>query len=392
MIAAVGCSHSAAEARERLDKALNAAVTADAGDDDADDVHGGVMLVDAPRHGLLSRSAAGIRTVATGAPMTAETAFLSASVGKLFVAAAVLNAVKDGLIELDAPMTRYVAIDAVAGLPVVGGDDALARVTVRQLLSHRSGLPDYFSDASSDGAPRLFDLIASAPERRYTRQDLLDYARAHYKPVGAPGERFHYADTNSDLLGMVLEGATGAEHFSDVVRARVIDPLGLKHTWYHAFEAHPTDAAGDAIPVADVFVNGVNLWGIAALSADQAGGGLVTTVDDLRAFMRGLVAGTPVSFDDFGDDYAQDAMHAGIDVGLGVWRIRPGGVFFLLASQPTLVGHSGATGVWAYYAKDLDAVVVGAVSSAAWQEKHIEFLLSEVLPALAATRTTPQGP
>ena len=99
-----------------------------------------------------------------------------------------------------------------------------------------------------------------------------------------------------------------------------------------------------------------------------------------------------MSFKDFGDmrgddDFSVDAMHAGIDVGVGLWRIRPGGVIFLLAGQPTLVGHSGATGVWAYYAADVDAVFVGAVSSAAWQERHIEFLLSEVLPVLASTRT-----
>jgi hypothetical protein len=74
------------------------------------------------------------------------------------------------------------------------------------------------------------------------------------------------------------------------------------------------------------------------------------------------------------------------DVGRGLWRIRPGAVSFTLSGMPTLVGHSGATGVWAYYIAEWDAVVVGAVSDSRWQERHVEFLLSDVVPTLARVR------
>ena len=50
------------------------------------------------------------------------------------------------------------------------------------------------------------------------------------------------------------------------------------------------------------------------------------------------------------------------------------------------MGHSGATGVWAYYIADWDAVVVGAVSDSRWQERHAVFLLSEIIPLLARVR------
>lgn len=375
-LAAAGCEHTAEAATEKLDAAALKAV-------DGADVHGVVFAVDAPGVGLAHTSAAGVADVEAGTAMTAETAFFSASVGKLFVATAVYALAKDGVIDVDAPFVRYVDVDAagVAGLPVAGGDAALAQITVRQLLAHRSGLPDYFSDASSDGAPRLFDVLASEPDRAWARADLFAYARDHYAPVGKPGERFHYADTNFDLLGLVLEGATQTPSYAAVVRERVLDPLGLTHTWTHAVEAAPA-----GVVVADVFVNGQNLRGAAALSADQAGGGMITTTHDLCVFVRGLARGMPVSFADFGDAFAEDAMHAGIDVGAPLWRVRPGGIFFALGGMPTLIGHSGATGVWAYYAKDIDAVFVGAASSNAWQEKHIEFLLSEVVPVVQSTK------
>ena len=275
-------------------------------------------------------------------------------------------------------------------MPVAGGDRALAEITVRQLLSHRSGLPDYFADVSKDGAPHIFDVIVSEPDRVFTRDDLLSYTRAHFAPVGAPGEVFHYANTNSDLLGMVLEGVTGAARFTAVVREQVIAPLGLEHTWYHDVEPAPVLADGRPFPTADAYLDGVNVTGFASLTADQAGGGLMTTVADLQRFMRGLVAGTPVAFSDFGDDFTLDAMHGGIDVGLALWRIRPGGVFFALGGMPDMVGHSGSTGVWAYYASDIDAVFVGAASTSSWEEKHIEFLLSEVMPAVIGTTPVAQ--
>jgi hypothetical protein len=79
-------------------------------------------------------------------------------------------------------------------------------------------------------------------------------------------------------------------------------------------------------------------------------------------------------------------MHPGIDAGRGLWRIRPGGVTVSLTGMPTRLGHSGATGVWAYHAAGWDAVLVGAVNDADWREEHVAFVLREVLPTLARTR------
>ncbi len=198
LLALTGCmSLTPEEAAAKLDRALAEAVT------DDPDVHGAAMWVDAPRLGLQAGFAHGLADTRAGTPMTVDTPFYSASVGKLFVATAVHALAAAGRLSLDDPLTKWVPLEEVAGLPVTGGDAALARVTVRMLLGHKSGLPDYFSGPSADGAPRLFELLAREPTRTWTRQDLLDYTRAHYAAAGAPGERFEYADTNYDLLGLV---------------------------------------------------------------------------------------------------------------------------------------------------------------------------------------------
>ena len=86
--------------------------------------------------------------------MLPDTPFLSASVGKLVLAAAVLALIEDQQLAIDDPIGDWIEADVLAGLPVVGGDAAAARITVAQLLSHRSGLPDYFDGQPTRAGPR----------------------------------------------------------------------------------------------------------------------------------------------------------------------------------------------------------------------------------------------
>jgi D-alanyl-D-alanine carboxypeptidase len=359
------------QAAERLEEALSHAV------DKKDELHGAVLRVDAPALGLQGVWTAGLAEEAEDRPFVEDSPFVAASVGKLFVAAATLALVERGELELDEPITAWVAPELLAGLPVEGGDGAVQRLTPRMLLSHRSGLPDPFDPRESetvDGAPSVFELMVEDPERSWTREQLLDYTRAHYAPAE---EDFQYSDANYELLGLVLEGATG-QSFDQVVTDEVIAPLGLQHTWYHALQPPPDGAQ----PYADVWAGELNLAHRPCMTADGAGGGLATTTEDLRLLTRSLREGAPVQLDTLAQDWTEDALHRGIDYGLGVWRIRPGRLFFLLGKYPDLIGVSGMTGSYLYYVPEWDAVITGSFNQTDWQEKHIDFLLSEVLPAL----------
>jgi hypothetical protein len=95
--------------------------------------------------------------------------------------------------------------------------------------------------------------------------------------------------------------------------------------------------------------------------------------------MRSLVGGSPVSLDDLAVFWATNAIAKGIDYGLGLWRIRPGGLFFLLRDYPEMLGASGSTGSYLYYVPDLDAVIAGTFDHSAYgRSKHIRFLLGVV--------------
>ena len=369
-----GCgSLSPVEAGSRLDEAVASVVQ------DEDEVRHAVLHVDAPGLGLSGTWAHGAADV-RGAAMTAQTPFLSASVGKLFTAVTVLRLVDDGALKLSDPITTWLPAEQLAGLPLDDGA-TYADITVAQLLAHRSGFPDYFVGESVDGTASVFEQWVAEPDQAWTRDGLLGHVRDHQEAVGAPGTVFAYADTNYDLLGLIIESATGSAHFQDVVQAQIMEPLKLRDTAYH----HTPEGVAIEGAWAEAWAGDVALAHAACLSGDQAGGGLITTTSDLATFLRALAQGTLVDIArlEGGRNATEDAMNRGIHYGYGLWRIEPGRVSFLLGGMPELQGASGATGSFAYYVDAWDAVIVGTFDQTEWQEKHVQFLLSKVLPTLA---------
>lgn len=367
-----GCTLSHTRVEARLDRAIHRTVSRD------DALQHAILHVDAPHLGIDRVTVAG--TARPGVAMTADTPFLSASIGKLFVAATVLDLCEEGRLRPSDPVSKWVSAEVLATLPAAGGPAGFDTITVGMLLGHRSGLPDYFDTAThpaADGAPGIAELMVTHPERAWDRASVLAYTAEHFEPYGAPGSTFLYSDLNYDLLGLVLEGVTGSPwHLA--VRSRVLEPLGLADTYYHQFEPHPLHIPPQALARAGTVV----LTDTPALGLDGAGGGLVTTTGDLVAFMRGLERGSPVSLDVFAEQWTPDALNRGIDYGYGLWRIRPGALFFAMAGLPQLHGVSGSTGSFVYRLED-GTILSGTFDQLDYAEAHIQFLLTRVVPTLA---------
>jgi len=360
----VGCGPlSPEETATRLDDAVAGVVRK------KDDVRHAVLHVHAPSLGVTGTWAHGEATEG-GPPMTVDVPFLSASVGKLFTAATVVARADDGQLELDESIEDVLPMGMLEGLPARPG------ITIADLLAHRSGLPDFFVGPTVDGTPTVLDQWVASPDRAWSRDDLLDHVREHQEAV----DGFVYSDTNYELLGFVIEQVTGASSYQEEVRRRIIDPLQLTATRYH----HPLDGEAPEPDWAEAWVDDVPLAHAACLSGEQAGGGLVTTAQDLGRFLRALADGEIVPIDalEGGPDRTDDAIARGIDYGYGLWQIRPGGVFFTLGGMPEMMGASGATGSFAYYVPELDAVITGTFDQTSWQERHVRFVLSKVMPAL----------
>jgi CubicO group peptidase (beta-lactamase class C family) len=134
--------------------------------------------------------------------VTDETIFQSGSLGKMFTAAAVMLQVEDGKLALSDPIAKFFP----------GAPDAWKGITVRHLLTHTSGIPDYTTSA--------FDY-----RRDYTEEELARLAFAQ-KLEFPPGSRWNYSNTGYALLGFIVHKVSG-RFYGDVLAERVFKPLGM---------------------------------------------------------------------------------------------------------------------------------------------------------------------
>lgn len=155
----------------------------------------------------------------------AQRRFHSASVSKVMTATLILQLVTEGHFQPSTPITTLVPTDDWAGLFVVDGADLAGEVTVEHLLSHTGGAADYFEGPTA--AARSFtDEIAHRPDRYWEPSAVLDYSRRFQRPVGRPGERFHYSDNGYVLLGRIIEEVTGGS-LGATLHERVFGPAGM---------------------------------------------------------------------------------------------------------------------------------------------------------------------
>ncbi len=242
-----------------------------------------------------------------------------------------LQLVDEGKVSLDAPIA-----DFLPGVVSGNGYDG-TRITVRHLLQHTGGLAPFTPQVIIDQPP-------SNPDGTYDLAVLVRKGLSH-APVSAPGAGFAYSNTNYLVLGMLIEKVTGRPVHENVTR-RVIEPLGLGQTVFPA----PGDRSLPAPAVNGYHglrVGGFFLW-TPALSYDpslfSSAGAMISTLEDLTAFYRALIAGKVVSAAGLAEMRKLREVGPGVAFGLGIGRKE-------LSCGVMAWGHSG--GVPGYMSQTL---------------------------------------
>lgn len=259
-------------------------------------------------------------------PVTAETAFAYASITKTFTSALILQLVDEGRISLDEPVAPW--------LPDAG---LHPRMTVRHLLDHTSGLPDFFTVAGIDPA------LNGDKARPWTAAEALAFAT---KDRIAPDTRWRYSNTGYVYLGQLAQAVTG-ERWSTLVRERFLDPLGLDHTFVQGFEAargptargHRVTGTTGAYRVAALASASDPLTPFTSVvTASGAAGAIAGTAEDAVRWAAALYGGQVLEPETLGAAIADVARTAGyaprVAYGLGLQVVRFG-------ETPT-IGHSGS--------------------------------------------------
>lgn len=271
-------------------------------------IPGGVVAV-ASRGRILHLGAHGLANAELGAPVTDSTVFEIGSISKQFVAAAALLLVEEGRLGLDDPIHRH-----LGDLP-----SEWLGVTVRQLLTHTSGIPDYEEIRSYD-----------VYRFRLTPEEVIRIA--HSRPMDfEPGTGWYYSNTGYFLLSMIVERIEGRP-LGRVLAARIFEPLGMRQTRMADPEAIiPHRAAGYWVDRTGALINRQPTETSSTLGA----GGLLSSAGDLARWDDAL-------YDDrLLGDASREAMWTaavlpdGRDTGYALgWVVRP---YRGLVSQ----GHSG---------------------------------------------------
>jgi CubicO group peptidase (beta-lactamase class C family) len=158
----------------------------------------------------------GLADLDDGRRIAPETIFHLASCGKQFTGLGILMLAEEGKLRLDDPIGKH--------LPVLAGYGP--RVTLRQLLRHTSGIRDFYDEAGID------EVLARS--ERPTNADIIGLCADLGCPMAedgiAPGDAYSYSNSGYDLLGAVIEQASGAS-YHDFFQQRVFDPLGMKDTF-----------------------------------------------------------------------------------------------------------------------------------------------------------------
>jgi D-alanyl-D-alanine carboxypeptidase len=283
-------------------------------------------------------AASGTRQMRGGGRVAVDARFRIASITKLFVATVIMQLVEQGRLHLDDPAARY-----VRGVSSNGA-------TIRQLLSHTSGIPDF---SMTQG---LSKQLLDNRERRWSSSDVYELI-ADVEPDFAPGAGYQYSNTNYVVLGDLIEKVTGATWVQEV-RNRVLDPLRLDDTYIPGFEP----ARGAVIPGyfdadndGDVEDAGAGQpW--PSLETSEAGAGaMVSTAADLLTFGRALFGGKLLSKATLRQMAAAMPHHPrNSNYGLGIETVRPD-------YRSTIWGHGGLLPGYRsvlWYVPAQDAVIV----------------------------------
>lgn len=260
---------------------------------------------------VVFQRAFGFADLANKIPNEIDTKFATASAGKVFVAVGILQLIEKGLVNFNSKIEDILDFD----LKAIDG-----HICVEELLTHTSGIPDYFDESVMS---EYEDLWRDFPNYKIrSNKDLLPLFID--KPMMYPrGSKFQYNNTGFVVLAMIIEKITGME-FDEYLKEKVFDPCGMTGTGYYELDRLPAKCAMNYI-----FADHDNDYRTNIFSVDAKGtgaGGAFTTVNDINRFWKHLNSHkllSPEMTTNMMMNHSKDAQC----YGYGIWLEKQNGIY-----------------------------------------------------------------
>jgi CubicO group peptidase (beta-lactamase class C family) len=302
--------------------------------------------------------AAGMANPAKQIPMTVDTPFYLASITKMFTATAVMILNEQGKLSLEDPMSKFLPGSLIKGLHVFDGIDYTNQVQVRHLLSHTSGIADYYLEEPPEGKSFFEELVAGEATER-TVEDTVLRARDKLSANFEPGTKASYSDTNFQLLGLIIESVTG-KSLHEIFQEVFFEPLDMPNTHLYT-RSEPRIA--QTKEVAHIYYRDIDLTHNEAFKTAWADGGLISTMADSLKFLKALNRGDLFQRDDtlaMMHDWSN--LEFPIRYGFGTMSMKLPRLLSPFSPVPEVVGHFGSTGTCLFFCKDRDLYLVAALN------------------------------
>lgn len=329
-----------------------------------DPIHNAVLLVECPK--IKWKGAAGMADGKKEA-MTVDHKIKIASIGKTFTATVVLQLIEEGYLNLDDTIDKFLdnPIVKLDSLHIYEGIAYGRQITIKQLLSHTSGIADYMED------PRFIPDVIEHPQTSWSPSKILgkyyEY-QTNEKTLFPPGEDFNYSDVNYVLLAMIIEHVTGATLQSQL-KTRIFDRLGMKNSYLEYYEKPRGNK-----PLSHAYLSTIDLVTDINTSMDWGGGGIVSTCEELNTFFRALVDGKLFKKESTLKQMlaAADEGRGGIDYDYGL------GIMKRSLHSLTFYGHGGAYDCDVFYCPEKNISVCMSLNQMNTHGKRDKFLLQAI--------------
>lgn len=330
-------------------------------------IHNAVLGVAHENSGFTWSGAAGYADQARRTLMQPETPFFLASVTKMYTAAAIIMLQERGKLDLGDKISKHLPGALIQGLHRFKGADFTPALTIRHLISHTSGLADYSLDRPKHGKS-LFDRLFTEGDQAFTLEDVVRMVRDDLAPKFPPAipdlntglhlrAKAHYSDTNYQLLGAIIESVTESPLHA-VFEEFFFRPLNLTQTYLYGYPRMTAPAEP-----APIFHKDRALSLPLAMKSVSAQGGMVSTVNDSLRFMRALTQGEFFARKGIFEAMLQwNPLFFPFQYGYGLMRFQLPRLLSPFSPSPELVGHSGSTGSFLYFAKELNLYLAGTIN------------------------------
>lgn len=327
------------------------------------------MVAAIESEGVLSMGSAGLAKIEDQTPMqTCHLQYLG-SIPKTYMAVLIMKLYEEGRIDLENSIINYLPEGIVSYVK------GMEQITVKMLLNHTSGLPEYNDD------PHYITLLLQYPDRVFTPDELLKFIDGK-KLLFKPGSQYRYTNSNYELLSVIADQITG-DHGKYMLE-NILNPLGLRNTYYriqagHTYDNRLVNSYWDRY--SDGILENTSIL-LNSNTASMAGDdGMVATPGDAIAFLKGLMEGqilTPESVSmmkEWAKDRAGNPTY-GLGLDLTEFNGQAG------------IGHSGAglgTGAQLYYFPEKNIYMFLAINLATVTESPIHDKVEPILKELYET-------